>query len=279
MFTLIAKACASIDSASILLPSFWFADPRTFSIGRPSFFATPLTGRPEVRKFLRDSVAVRCATPLTLAPLRIRAVCGWSPAKGVLLWLVQCLRNVVLRRRPLGALRLPAHTTRPMRRPLPRINPWVLPRCTIKAEKCKGGMKLICSCEDEVACGTLQNLCRALCDGMCSLTCTYNGIPCCEFNLFCGMCKCEYTKDGCTITCLSGDKACCDMIQACCDCMAHCLAAGCCCYLSFRQHAASAAATASSVACRLAKIATRMLPGSVSSSRAFIRAAHRRRAA
>ena len=115
----------------------------------------------------------------------------------------------------------------------PAINSWVLPRCTMKAEKCKGGMKLTCSCDDEVACGTLQNLCRALCDGMCSLTCTYNGIACCEFNLFCGMCKCEYTKDGCTITCMSGDKACCDMIQACCDCLAHCLAAGCCCYLSF----------------------------------------------
>ncbi|HTU25633.1 MAG TPA: hypothetical protein VMF30_09565 [Pirellulales bacterium] len=115
----------------------------------------------------------------------------------------------------------------------PAFNTWVLPRCTMKAEKCKNGMKLVCSCEDEVACGTLQNLCRSLCDGMCSLTCTYNGIPCCEFNLFCGQCKCEYTKDGCSLTCTSGDKACCDMIQACCDCLAHCLAAGCCCYLSF----------------------------------------------
>ena len=36
----------------------------------------------------------------------------------------------------------------------------------------------------------------------------------------CGMCKCECTKDGVCITCMSGDKACCDMIQACCDCLA-----------------------------------------------------------
>ncbi len=111
-----AKACAS----AIALLYCWRvfdADPRTFSSGG-HFFAKPLTGRPEVRKFLRDSVAVRCATPLLLAPLRIRAVCGWSQAKGVLLWLAQCLRNVVLRRRPLGALRPPVPNTRLILQPL-----------------------------------------------------------------------------------------------------------------------------------------------------------------
>ncbi len=109
----------------------------------------------------------------------------------------------------------------------------MLPRCTLKAEKCKNGMKLTCSCEDEVACGTLQNLCQSLCDGLCSCTCTLNGIVCCQVNLCCGQCKCECTKDGVSITCLSGDKACCDLIQACCDCLAQCLESGCCCYVSF----------------------------------------------
>ena len=109
----------------------------------------------------------------------------------------------------------------------------MLPRCTMKIEKCKGGLKLICSCEDEVACGTLQNLCQSLCDGLCSCCCTMNGIPCCQVNLCCGICKCESTKDGVCITCLSGDKACCDLIQACGDCLSQCLESGCCCYVSF----------------------------------------------
>ena len=59
----IAKACASMIAASILLRSCLVCRPAILFIGRPNFFATPLTGRPEVRKFLRDSVAVRCATP------------------------------------------------------------------------------------------------------------------------------------------------------------------------------------------------------------------------
>ena len=46
-----------------------------------------------------------------------------------------------------------------------------------------------------------------------------NGTMVCCCNLTMGMCKCEMTKDGVCITCMSGDKACCDMIQACCDCM------------------------------------------------------------
>jgi hypothetical protein len=112
-------------------------------------------------------------------------------------------------------------------------NVMMLPRCTMRLEKCKGGMKLWCSCADEIACGTLQNLCQALCDGLCSCCCTMNGIPCCQVNLCCGICKCENTKDGVCITCLSGDKACCDLIQACCDCLSQCLESGCCCYVSF----------------------------------------------
>lgn len=111
----------------------------------------------------------------------------------------------------------------------------VLPRCTVKAEKCKEGMKLHCKCDDEVACATLQNLCKMLCDGTCSLTCTMNGLSVFQCNLTCGHCKCEYTKDGCCVTCLSGDKTCCEMIQACCECLNKCLDAGCCCYLSFNN--------------------------------------------
>lgn len=37
------------------------------------------------------------------------------------------------------------------------------------------------------------------------------------------------TKDGCCVTCISGDKACCDMIQGYCDCLMDCMKAGCTC--------------------------------------------------
>ena len=59
----------------------------------------------------------------------------------------------------------------------------VLPRCEVEFEKCTGGFKIHCRCDDEVACGTLQNLCRMLCDGLCSCYCTCNGICCCQCNL------------------------------------------------------------------------------------------------
>ena len=102
----------------------------------------------------------------------------------------------------------------------------VVPRCTIKVEKCQGGMKIKCACDDEVSCATLQNLCKMLADGMCSCCCTLNGICVCQCNLACGICTCECTKDGVCITCKSGDKACCEMIQACCDCLSKCLECG-----------------------------------------------------
>jgi len=38
----------------------------------------------------------------------------------------------------------------------------MVPRCTIKCEKCPGGMKIMCSCDDKMAAGTLQNLCMAM---------------------------------------------------------------------------------------------------------------------
>ena len=118
----------------------------------------------------------------------------------------------------------------------PATTNWcVLPRCKIKIEKCAGGLKIDCCCDDEVACGALQNLCKMLAGGMCSLCCTLNGIVVCQCNLTCGFCKCEYTADGVCITCTSGDKRCCEMLQACCDCLCACLEAGCCCYVSFNN--------------------------------------------
>ena len=107
----------------------------------------------------------------------------------------------------------------------------VVPRCSIKFEKCEGGFKIHCRCDDDVACATLQSLCRSLAGGMCSCCCTLNGITVCQCNLTCGITRCEYTKDGCCITCLSGDDACCSMLQSCCDTLACCAKQGCCCYV------------------------------------------------
>ena len=111
----------------------------------------------------------------------------------------------------------------------PAANWCVVPRCTLKVEKCQGGMKLHCKCDDEVACGTLQNLCKMLAGGMCSCCCMMNGMMVCCCNLTMGMCKCESTKDGVSIACTSGDKECSTMIQACCDCMSAMMEAGCTC--------------------------------------------------
>jgi hypothetical protein len=105
----------------------------------------------------------------------------------------------------------------------------------MKVEKCTGGFKIHCHCPDEVASHTLHHLCDALAGGLCSCCCTLNGLCVCQCNLTCGICKCENTKDGCTITCTSGDKACCAILQSCCASLHTCLEQGCCCYVCFNN--------------------------------------------
>lgn len=130
----------------------------------------------------------------------------------------------------------PTMGSHPMQSPMgmPSANWCVIPRCEMKFEKCAGGIKIHCICEDEVDCGALQNLCKMLAGGMCSCTVCCNGMQVCCCNLAMGFCKCEMTANGCCITCTSGDKHCCEMLQACCDCLACCCKQeGCCCYVSF----------------------------------------------
>ncbi len=105
----------------------------------------------------------------------------------------------------------------------------MVPRCTMKMEKMTNGMKITCVCPDPAACAMMQNLCKMMAGGMVSCCCMMNGMMVCCCNLTMGMCKCEMTKDGCTVMCTSGDADCCKMIQGCCDCMAACMAAGCTC--------------------------------------------------
>ena len=110
---------------------------------------------------------------------------------------------------------------------------WLMvPRCTYRFEKCQGGFKVYCSCDDRTACGVVQNLCAALAGGLVSCCVQYNGLTVCTCNFFMGACRCEPTEDGVCITCTSGDPKCCEMIQACCDCMSTMLKDGCtCCVL------------------------------------------------
>jgi hypothetical protein len=114
----------------------------------------------------------------------------------------------------------------------PSTNWLMVPRCTLKVEKCKDGMKITCSCDDKTSCSMVQNLCTMLAGGMCSCCCMMNGVTvfCC--NLMMGMCKCEMTKDGVCLTCTSGDAKCCEMIQSCCDTLCCMMKSGCtCCVL------------------------------------------------
>ena len=112
------------------------------------------------------------------------------------------------------------------------INWMMVPRCSLKLEKCTGGFKMLCACEDMMACSMVQNLCTMLAGGMCSCCCMMNGMMVCCCNMSMGMCKCEMTKHGVSVTCTSGDPKCCEMIQACCDCLNCSLEAGCtCCFL------------------------------------------------
>ena len=39
----------------------------------------------------------------------------------------------------------------------PAMSGMMIPRCTMKMEKCTGGMKISCSCDDKMASGMLQN--------------------------------------------------------------------------------------------------------------------------
>src|ERR1700753_3554776 len=75
----------------------------------------------------------------------------------------------------------------------------MVPRCAMKIEKCAGGMKITCVCDDPMACAMMQNLCTMMAGGMCSFYCTMNGMMVCCCNMTMGMCKCEMTKDGCVM--------------------------------------------------------------------------------
>jgi hypothetical protein len=107
----------------------------------------------------------------------------------------------------------------------------MVPRCAIKFEKCTGGCKIICHCEDKLAVSMVQNLCTMLSGGLCSCCTIFNGMITCNCNFTMGMCRCECTESGVILHCTSGDTHCCEMIQGCCDCCSCMLESGCTCCL------------------------------------------------
>jgi hypothetical protein len=110
---------------------------------------------------------------------------------------------------------------------------WMMvPRCTFKVEKCQGGVKFTCQCDDKMAASMVQNLCQMLAGGLCSCCVQCNGMTVCCYNFTTGQCRCEATDSGVCFTCTSGDPEWCKMIQSCGDCISSCLECGCtCCFL------------------------------------------------
>jgi len=50
-------------------------------------------------------------------------------------------------------------TGSPMARPPGMPGMMMVPRCAMRFEKCAGGMKIVCTCDDPMACSMMQNLC------------------------------------------------------------------------------------------------------------------------
>lgn len=119
--------------------------------------------------------------------------------------------------------------------PAANMNMMMIPRCTVRMEKCDGGMKMMCMSDDQMASGMMQNLADSLCGGMVSCSMLMNGMMVMNCNLTMGMCKCETAPKGIVMTCTSGDASCCKMIQACCDTMMAMMMAGCTCCLSMNN--------------------------------------------
>ena len=113
----------------------------------------------------------------------------------------------------------------------PAMNMMMVPRCTIKMEKCEGGMKMMCQGDEALATGMLQNLCDMMAGSMMSCCLMNNGMMMACFNMTMGMCKTEMMKNGVCFAWTSGDPQCCKIIQECCDCMTMMMKCGCSCCL------------------------------------------------
>jgi hypothetical protein len=171
--------------------------------------------------WLRGSRAAGPQTPVFKA--RTRQAAG--RAKGV-----PMVANMMVERTNMGLSGVSSMVT-PTMTTTPSVpgNFLMVPRCTMKIEKCTGGIKIHCVCDDKMAASMVQNLCTMLVGGMCSCCVMMNGMQVCTVNFTMGMCRCEMTETGVCITCTSGDSQCCEMIQACGECCVVLMNNGCTC--------------------------------------------------
>ena len=109
------------------------------------------------------------------------------------------------------------------------MNMMMIPRCTMKMEKCNGGMRMSCVCKDETAAAMLQNLCMMMNGSMVSCCMMMNGMMMMCCNMTMGLCKIEPMQNGVTMTWTSKDEQTCRMIQSCCDTMMMMMDCGCTC--------------------------------------------------
>lgn len=111
--------------------------------------------------------------------------------------------------------------------PTGQMNMMMIPRVTMKMEKCEDGMKVMCMTTHETDTAMMQNLYTMLCGSMTSMSMMMNGMMMMNYNMVMGMCKCEMTTDGICITWTSGDDMMCKIIQECHDCMVSMMECGC----------------------------------------------------
>src|SRR5580693_5892757 len=104
------------------------------------------------------------------------------------------MTGVMMERAGMAGMSTQGMTPQGMTAPMAAPSNWMMvPRCTYKFEKCQGGMKITCVCDDPTTRSMVQNLCTMLQGGMCSCCVMMNGmmVYCC--NLTMSMCKCEMT--------------------------------------------------------------------------------------
>ncbi|WP_238917827.1 hypothetical protein [Clostridium sp. YIM B02555] len=114
-----------------------------------------------------------------------------------------------------------------MSMPTNQMNMMMIPRATMKMDKCEDGMKVMCMTTDTATCAMMQNLCTMLSGGMTSMCMMMNGMMIMNCNMLMGMCKSEMTEEGMCITWSSGDTMMCEMIHECCECMMSMMECGC----------------------------------------------------
>jgi hypothetical protein len=79
----------------------------------------------------------------------------------------------------MGMSGMSGQMTMPMATGTGMTNMMMMPRCTMKMEKTKTGMKMMCMASDETAAAMMQNLCKMLAGGMVSCQMMMNGTPVC----------------------------------------------------------------------------------------------------